>query len=62
MKNLENFGVKELTTNEAVNIDGGNWLKLLRAIVVAAAAVHEELCPGPEYHRTSFHAMDRGAW
>ena len=62
MKNLQSFGVQELSSKEAIKIDGGNWWKIIRAVLLATAAVHEELCPGKEYHRTSFHAMDRGAW
>ena len=60
MKSLQNSNVQVLTTKESSKIKGGN--KLVRAVVVAAAALHEELCPGAEYHRTSFHVMDRGAW
>jgi hypothetical protein len=62
MKNLQNYGVLELNAKEVKEIDGGNLLRALRVFAAAAMAAHELLCPGPEYHRTSFHAMDRGAW
>ena len=62
MKNLQSFGVQELNAKEIREIDGGNWFRALRVFAAAAMAIHESLCPGPEYHRTSFHAMDRGAW
>tara|TARA_B110000208_G_scaffold189110_1_gene250024 strand:- start:1819 stop:2007 length:189 start_codon:yes stop_codon:yes gene_type:complete len=62
MKNLQNYGVQEMNAEEIREIDGGNWLKALRVFAAAAAAIHETICSGPESHRTSFHAMDRGAW
>ena len=46
MKNLENYGVLEMNAKEMKETDGGNWLRLVRVVAVAVAALHEELCDG----------------
>lgn len=66
MRNLENFGVQEMSIVEQKNVDGGGFWELARKVVVAIMAIHEVTCEGPNdiaWHApTSFHAMDRGAW
>jgi hypothetical protein len=61
MSNLENFGVHELNVKEIREIEGGFW-PIVARVFAFIAGVHELTCPGKEYHRTSYHAMDRGAW
>ena len=45
---LDNYGVSKMETQEMKDTDGG-WLHVVRAvkaIVVAAAAIHEMTCDG----------------
>jgi lactobin A/cerein 7B family class IIb bacteriocin len=60
--NEQMLGVKALTAKEMITTEGGVW-PLIRAIVVAVAAIHEVTCDGsPHNYEPTFHAMDRGAW
>lgn len=61
---LQNFGVNPLSEQEMKNVNGGNpYFRLARAVLAAAAAIHDVLCDGtPHNTNPSFHVMDRGAW
>lgn len=65
MRNLEMYGVQEISINDQKRVDGGFW-DLVRVVTVAVMALHESTCEGPSditWHApTSFQAMDRGAW